>query len=387
MPRKKNKLKKTPKIEPKTKPKRLLVKKEQPLVEETIVARKKLKIPKPLKVFSIIFLLLLILITPPLVAGFWYLSSLSQASGLTQSQIISKIRTGFNIQAKNDQGRTNILILGLDEIAGQKEGSLLTDTIIIASLSPDNQNLTLLSLPRDLWIDVFKTKINALYYYGEISEETNGTDFAKKVIEEITGQTIHYTMVVNLNSLEHIINALDGIDINVPETFTDDKFPRANVDVTTETDPQKLYETITFEKGLQHMDGVNALKYIRSRQSQNLDQGTDIARNSRQQQLISAILAKLKQASTIKNPHLLGNLYKIYIQEIETDLSDEDLIGLVKRGGTTVPQMNTLTLSIQQAQEPGLLYHPPLDKYKQWVYEPLDPSWQDINQFVSQNLP
>ena len=315
----------------------------------------------------------------------WYLSSFTQAAQISLDDFTSQIRSGLSSTLAATNDRTNILILGLDEIAGQKD-SLLTDTILVASYSHQSHDLTLVSLPRDLWIAALKTKINALYYYGQLSSETTGPKLVSSIVAQVTGLPIHYSLVVNLNSLEHIINPLGGIDINVPTTFTDTRFPRGNVDIRTATSQAELYETVTFNQGNLHMDGVTALKYIRSRESSDTDQGNDLARQDRQRTLIMALIAKLSSSQSFKNPRTLGTLLYIYNHDFITNLGVSDLVALAKLNGTHLPKITSLEIPAELNGQRGLIFHPPTQKYQQWVFEPADPTWQEINQFISTHL-
>ncbi len=341
--------------------------------------------PRLLKVILILLLLLASLIVPPLTIVSWYLSSFSQASGTTTHQLYSQVRSGLNSSILQTDNYTNFLFLGLDEIVGQKDNSLLTDTIIVAFFNHQDQTLTLLPLPRDLWIDALKTKINAIYYYGEISDQTSGRDFTSTVVSQVIGQPIHYTTIINLQILENLINSLDGVTLDIPQTFTDDHFPRSDVDVTTPTDPAQLYETITFEAGTHHLDGLTALKYIRSRYSQDASEGTDLARSTRQLNLVQAIISTIATPQALRNPHVMGNIYGIY-RELDTNFTTPELVAFIKQNYHTVPQLKTISLPIKQDQTLGLITNPPISKYDQWVYEPVDPTWSQIHFFVQNSL-
>ena len=308
----------------------------------------------------------------------WYLSSFTQAAQISLDDFTSQIRSGLSSTLAATNDRTNILILGLDEIAGQKD-SLLTDTILVASYSHQSHDLTLVSLPRDLWIAALKTKI-------KLSSETTGPKLVSSIVAQVTGLPIHYSLVVNLNSLEHIINTLGGINLNVPTTFTDTRFPRGNVDIRTATSQAELYETVTFNQGLQHMDGATALKYIRSRESSDTDQGNDLARQDRQRTLIMALIAKLSSSQSFKNPRTLGTLLYIYNHDFITNLGVSDLVALAKLNGTHLPKITSLEIPAELNGQRGLIFHPPTQKYQQWVFEPADPTWQEINQFISTHL-
>lgn len=341
---------------------------------------------KTLIVLGVTFLVLALIIVPTSIYGYWFTTSFASAAGIAPNELVSSLRQGFNTSAQSTDGYTNFLILGTDEILGQKEGSLLTDTMILASINHSTAEINLVSLPRDLWIDSLKTKINALYYYGEISQETTGKAFASSVVSEITDLPIHYTFIINLNALGEIINSLDGVEINVPQSFTDDQFPRDDVDIhaTLETD---LYETITFESGSQLMDGPTALKYIRSRGSNNQDEGTDLARGRRQQQLIQAIIAKISTKQVLQNPHILGNLYYVTRHKLDTgDITDAEIVALAREFGGQFPELNTINLPVEQNEQIGIIYNPPIARYQQWVWEPKDPTWGELSLYLKEQI-
>ena len=121
--------------------------------------------------------------------------------------------------------------------------------------------------------------------------------------------------------LQTIIDLLGGITVDVSEGFTDTEFPRDDVDLTTAKTHDELYETVTFKTGNQDMDGVTALKYIRSRKSTNLEQGTDIARSERQQQVLTALVNKLLSFSVIRDTDTLAELYLYYNTEFDQQIS------------------------------------------------------------------
>lgn len=343
----------------------------------------------PRSINKLLLVLLIVIITILLTATigvYWFISSFSQAANISPQELYTTARAGLNSKPLETENFTNILILGLDEIVGQKDDSLLTDTIIVALINNQTNSISLLPIPRDLWIDAYKTKVNAIYYYGEIAETTTGQEFASTIISQVIGVPIHYTSIINLQTLESLINTLDGISINVPNSFTDEKFPRTDVDVSVVTDPNLLYETISFSKGDQIMDGTKALKYIRSRASENLTEGTDLARSRRQAQLLNSIIDKIKTRETLKNPHVLGNLYNLYQQQIHTNLTTEELIGLLLSFSKQPPSLNYISLPIKTSSQDGLLINPATNVHNQWVYEPLDPTWQELHEFLQDSL-
>jgi len=120
---------------------------------------------------------------------------------------------------KTTQGRTNILLLGM---GGEgHEGALLTDSIIVISYNHDQKAATLISLPRDLWVDSLKTKINAVYYYGEQKQAGGGLILAKSAVAEITDLPIHYGFAINFDGFKEAIDLVGGVDVDIKRTFDD----------------------------------------------------------------------------------------------------------------------------------------------------------------------
>jgi len=189
----------------------------------------------------------------------------------------------------------NILVLGTDE--RPNEGAAhRTDTIILATLDQESQTAGMLSIPRDLYVPLastgITTKINLAYGLGE--EENypgGGPQLIMDTVSTIVGEPINYYVRVNFDGFVQIVDLIGGIDINVPKTIHDDDFPTATEGIT---------ETFHLDAGFQHLDGATALKYSRTR---NVDD--DYGRSGRQQDVIRAVLDKVRSAEMI--PTLLAN--------------------------------------------------------------------------------
>ena len=289
----------------------------------------------------------------------------------TRSQFIETLKLGWEETVIADNNHKNFLILGVDTLANRGDIPPLTDTMILLSLNLENGKIITLPLPRDLWLEDYKTKINALYYYGIDRYPENPEQFPTEVISELTQVPIHHTVVLSLDNLEELIDLAGGVSIDIEEGFTDTEFPRTDVDVTVVRDPALLYESVTFDKGTEIMTGERALKYIRSRHSGD-DQGTDLARGQRQQQVIQALMVKLMDPqSLIKNPELAGQLYHFYQENFEDSLSLTQLIATTRK---LLPLRENISLegqniSAQPDDIDGVLINPPLWQYQnQWVY-------------------
>lgn len=226
-----------------------------------------------------------------------------------------------------NEGRTNILLLG---IGGEgHEGAMLTDTIMIVSIKFNSQEkeVVLISIPRDLAIPYDKTsefKINNLYAH-EI-EKTNDTKKAGEttanIISKIVGVPIHYYIRIDFEGFKKIIDSLGGIEIEVKNSFFDKFYPTENFG----------YQTIYFEKGKQIMDGEKTLQYVRSRHGQVIDgendEASDFARAKRQQQALEAIKDKSFSVYTVFNPKRVYNILEALGDHVRTNLEPGEMLRL-----------------------------------------------------------
>jgi LCP family protein required for cell wall assembly len=297
------------------------------------------------------------------------------AAGTPLPTLIETFKKGWNTVPTNSNGQITFLILGSDHLDTRGNAPVLTDTILLASLDLKSGQVSLYSLPRDLWHVEYQTRINALYTYGKDRYPTEPERFPREVIEQMGGIKVHHTYVMTLETLAKLIDQVGGVEIDVKEGFVDPQFPRSDVDVTTEHDPQKLYEIVEFQPGKQLMNGERVLKYVRSRHAAG-DQGTDTARAGRQQEVILALINTIKNPNFYRDLPRLGHLYAFYIQNFQQLLPVEEAIGIAR---ALLPYRNSIsfheaTASIFPDNPQGVLVHPPVIKYNnQWVYEVRDP--------------
>ncbi len=283
-----------------------------------------------------------------------------------------------------------VLVLGTDEVAGSGRSAVLTDTLMIASYNPETNAVSLVSLPRDLYHPEYATKINALYFYGQERYPTRPETFPAEVLTDMTGLDFESVLVISLADVQNLIDLVGGVEIDVPKTFTDDQFPRDGVDVSVETDPVILYETITFEEGVQRMDGKKALQYIRTRKSSDPNEGTDESRTRRQRQVLTALANQLTDPNFVANPVNMGRLYRFYAERYQQEASLYEL-GVVAGEviqNRQLPEFISVEMPVTAAgtatDSATLFVHPPVEKYGQWVYEPVDPTWQQLREFMQQ---
>lgn len=216
-----------------------------------------------------------------------------------------------------------VLLLGFG--GGTHDGGYLTDTMMIAYVQPREEKIALISLPRDLWVELPTTenakqgfKVNAAYAIGrddrrypnkpaQYTGEGGGGSMAKSIVQEITGLSIKYFVALSFDGFVKSIDVIGGVPVNVPIAFEDPLYPIeekkndtcgiSEEEIASRTatlSGQKLeqsfecrYELLHFDKGVQTMDGITALKYARSRHS-NL-YGGDFSRSERQKQILISV--------------------------------------------------------------------------------------------------
>jgi polyisoprenyl-teichoic acid--peptidoglycan teichoic acid transferase len=191
----------------------------------------------------------------------------------------------FGGDAPLAQGPLNVLVLGVDTRPDDPEMGSRTDTIMLVQVVPKTGEVKLLSVPRDLYVEVGpgeKDKINAAYAYG-------GPTLAIKTVQSVTGLPINHVVVVDFGTFDQVIDALGGITIDVPKPILSNKFecPYAT---QARCDRWKGWR---FKKGEQTMNGKTALIYARVRENQLDPKESDITRGERQQAVVSAIADKI----------------------------------------------------------------------------------------------
>jgi|GEM_PF-1148500 len=207
--------------------------------------------------------------------------------------------------------RVNLLFAG---IPGQGyNGENMTDTIIIINSGPKGESPVGFSIPRDLLVKFpqqnYYTKINALY--GSSEDKKEGIRLLESAIKEVTGLNIDYYFVFDLNGVKNIIDALGGIDVTVQNDIYDPKFPA----------PYDSYETFSLKRGVHHLDGETALKYLRSR---NNPEG-DFSRIKRQQEVLNILKNKITALNFVWDFPTILSLWKNFNSHTSTDIDITDI--------------------------------------------------------------
>lgn len=286
--------------------------------------------------------------------------------------------------SKSADGSLNFLILGIG--GGDHEGPTLTDTILLVRYDLEDGSLRTLGLPRDVWSDETRDKINATYTYALQSDEGNPYPYIKKKFHTLTGIDLDYVAVVDFAAFSTIVDILGGITVSNETGFVDDQFPISgseNKDCTPfDPDYGCRYQTVSFPTGNIKMNGPVALKYVRSRHATS-DQGSDFARSHRQQAVIQAII---HQVTVIVKNHDFATLQKLAHElhiSIKRDIPNAQAFALVRRASIRDPK---LELS-QEKFDPGFFEVPEARDYAgRFVLIPPDKDYALLQQVIHEKL-
>ncbi len=251
--------------------------------------------------------------------GFLYKSGsvLSKISGGNQSAIKSlfSVASGDDVQQESD-GRTNILLLGVrgTNILG---GDLLSDVNMVVSLKKDEDKIALVSIPRDLYVKnpgaENYSKINAVHAYGEQGGKNEGLSQMKKIVGEITGLNIHYAASINFTGFKQLIDAVDGVDVNLETPFYEvSQFVKGN----------ECGGEFILPAGDNHLTGDTALCYVRARENTS-----DFDRAKRQQVVLKALRDKMISRGTLADFGKVSKILDAIGDNVKTDIPPSEMRG------------------------------------------------------------
>jgi LCP family protein required for cell wall assembly len=205
-------------------------------------------------------------------------------------------------------GAMNVLLLGSDSRDPDTTANSRTDTIMLLHLDAEHQKAEVISIPRDSWVFVPKSadgrhgnamaKINSAYAWG-------GAPLMVQTVEDFTDVHIDHVTLVDFAGFEQVVNALGGVDLKIEKT------------VTSIHPPYR-----TFKQGTQHLDGAEALDYVRQRY-QFAD--GDFSRERHQREFLQALLDRAASIGTLSNPVRLHSFLQAVTKSVTVD-EDFDLV-------------------------------------------------------------
>jgi LCP family protein required for cell wall assembly len=206
----------------------------------------------------------------------------------------------------------NVLILGIDRRPEQGD-VVRSDTLMVLRADPGAPQLALLSIPRDLYVDVpgyGSNRINTAHFWGENEAQGRGPALAMETVTQNFRVPVQHYVRVDFDAFRTIVDTVGGLEITVEQPVVDHAYPTED------------YGTIAIEipAGRQHMDGETALRYARSRHG-----SSDFDRAARQQEIIVALAHKLLEPRTWP---MLPAVYQVIQAHTDTDLAFGDFLSL-----------------------------------------------------------
>lgn len=239
---------------------------------------------------------------------------LNKISGSRGNALSSLLGSGSTPQSQD--GRVNIMLLGMRG-ADDPHGGLLADSIIVASFDTKNNKVAMISVPRDLYVQIPDTsergKLNSVYAHWEGSGQGKGIPEMEKMMETITGLKIDHSIVINFTGFQKLIDAVGGVDVKLPKAFYETKqFVEGN----------ECGGTFTLPAGTNHLNGEKALCYARAR-----DETSDFDRSKRQQVILKALKDKMTSLGTLADFGKVNNILNIIGDNVKTDMTPDEMKG------------------------------------------------------------
>ncbi|MEI7620965.1 MAG: LCP family protein [Candidatus Moraniibacteriota bacterium] len=346
-----------------------------------------------------------------LIGGFFAIKTGLMFSKITNGGNIlssfSHVIPGIGQEIKGQkEGRINVLLLGMRG-ADDPAGGTLADTIMVMSIMPKENKVSLVSVPRDLWVKdpgrESSSKINAVHAQGEEGGKKQGLANMKEVIGQVSGLTIHYAASIDFKGFKDLVDSLGGVSIHLDNSFSEPlQFLGATgrCDLTTFTVPTGQVETkkntdIKGRTTIRHYDicatktpsecggnfkleagdltltGDQALCFSRSR-----DTTSDFERAKRQQIILQKIEEKAVSIGTLTDFNKLNGMIDALGNNVRTDMEAWEMKALYDVYKTmTKPQVVQRVL---ENSEEGLLYNPPEDPSKGYILLPIGDNYDKI---------
>ncbi|MCS6888628.1 LCP family protein [Chloroflexus sp.] len=230
----------------------------------------------------------------------------------------------------------NILLLGTDA-RPDDTGPTRTDAIVVVHIARDTRRVSMLSIPRDLWVSYptgGEGRINAAYAIGENRfGPGGGAALVKSTVSKLLGLSIDHFILINFEGFKKIIDLIGGIEIDVPRPIYDPAYPTED------------YGTIevSFAAGRQWMDSERALIYARTRHADS-----DFGRNQRQQQVLMAIFQRIRDRGLLQQLTSLDDYTSALRGYVTTDLSRRTMLELASFA-RTIDDENILRYAIDSS--------------------------------------
>jgi LCP family protein required for cell wall assembly len=265
-----------------------------------------------------------VVLLPVIVYAARVVGGLSKITGSNPGTILGCVlHVKCDSQLANTTQRINVALYGYG--GSGHDGAYLTDSIMVVSIQPrpgGTPQVAEISVPRDWMVPIdaaggrpYYGRVNEAYSDGQAQtpaqaprfkgDKQGGGKLADETLQNVLGLHIDHFIGIDFDAFKAAVDAVGGVDVDVPDSFTDDKYPHGECD---QGDCRTM--TVHFDKGMQHMDGSRALIFARSRHAyDNPSEASNFARNRRQQLILVALKQKVLSLGGIgKLPDLLNAL-------------------------------------------------------------------------------
>ncbi|MCE5090370.1 LCP family protein [Staphylococcus devriesei] len=302
--------------------------------------------------FKVIVAILIFIIVFIIAIGIFVFAKLHSLNNSINSPLDREHSQLRDKPAKEDDPMT-VVLYGIDDDSERQQENLgqRSDSIVLMSINPDDKKTVMVSIPRDTRAKIVghgtTEKINHAYAYG-------GPKMAVNSLEELMDVPVDHYIAINMDGVKTVVDELGGVDVVSNGTFT------------------AHGKTYSFEKGKKyHMDGAEALAYMRVRKSAGA--GNDEGRQQRQQQVITAVA---REAFSMNSVTKLNGIFKAAQNNLKTDLSFVQLNRFKSDYDKAQDNVERLTIDGQNALGDDNLYY----------FYPDDNSLKDIKQKLKGNL-
>lgn len=242
------------------------------------------------------------------------------------------VRRDEKVEPVNDN--VSILFVGVDDSENRGQGSenSRSDALVLATLNNTTKTIKMLSIPRDSYVYIpkvgYEDKITHAHALG-------GTLTTIETVEDLLDIPIDYYVRMNFNAFIDVVDALGGIEVEVPYALHEkDEFDR---------------NTVNLQPGLQHLNGRQALALARTRKQDN-----DIERGKRQQEILTAII---KQVSSVGSITKYDNVIKAIGNNMKTDMTFDEMKSFLSYLTQGMPRIDSLTLDGEDDMSTGVYYY------------------------------
>lgn len=305
------------------------------------------------------------------------------------NELIPEAKVVLTKNEDDKEASVNVVLVGY---GGEgHSGGGLSDAIILLNIYPETKTAKIVSIPRDLWVNLpgQENKINHAFVEGH--------NTLKDAIATVTGIRPEYYVAVDFNSFQSAIDALGGVEVNIPVAFDDHFYPIKGLEnESCGMSPERIaevhrlytgfelekqfecrYEHLHFESGRQKMDGATALKYVRSRHSGQ--HGGDFARSERQQSLLLGAMDTLLSVKALDD---VPEFYDKMKGFVSTDVDLPTAVALAKLVAKPEDyQLKHVTLTINDVLKDGksstgaYILFPKAGLHK----------WDEVKEYISSN--